>query len=564
MVVFSMPGAQSLETFDWNKAATGTIAGFREAFEPSNMRTIFGCCVSEDEIRRMKEAQHAVSEDADHPVSNGVSSGVADKSGAATISSCETYAAGGSSASVSTTATSPNPQEPQQDAGGPSAASAPAAAAAPGAEAEATSRVQPSSTAAQTARVSSKGAAVPSVGSASTCDDSSGRSETRPQAGREKYSELSPSVPNATGISSSAPSYTKTLPRTASMDSVKSLASTSDDRMKPVTSSDLMATTQRIASSVVIWNPDSFTRVKLLQDAIRNHGRVDLMLRKDSKGGQKVAVKRMPTTWVTAGPSQFKEAYPRSSELPWTDIGIVGHLNSIKYPYVCDLIGVYRDHQNTYVVNSLATEGDLFGWCEDEPLPGPQREAKMLPLAKQIFAAVRWLHNIGIAHRDLSLENILLTDIGGGEMRIKLIDFGMATLSKTCTNETRGKASYQAPEMHGDDPCDPLALDHFALGVVLFAMAAQDYPWTSTTPKSCRLFEYVKMFGLRKFLTHRRVRKGPTQHLSDVFSADFVDLIEMMLAFDPAKRATLDEMCYASGPKAKRSIKDAKWFKRRQ
>jgi serine/threonine protein kinase len=304
--------------------------------------------------------------------------------------------------------------------------------------------------------------------------------------------------------------------------------------------------------------------VKLLQDAIRNHGRVDLMSRRDGKGGQNVAVKRMPTSWVTKGPSEFKKAYPRSSELPWCDIGVVGHLNSIKYPYVCDLMGVYRDHSNTYVVSSFATQGDLFGWCENEPLPGPQREATILPLAKQIFAAVRWLHNLGIAHRDISLENILLTDAGGGEMRIKLIDFGMATLSKSCVHEIRGKASYQAPEMHGEAPCDPMAFDHFALGVVLFAMASQDYPWSATSPKNCQLFEYVRQFGLRKFLSKRRVRKGPDARLSDVLSPDFVELIEGMMAFDPAERATLDEICYANGPKANRSIKSAKWLKRRR
>merc|ERR1712032_710666 len=168
---------------------------------------------------------------------------------------------------------------------------------------------------------------------------------------------------------------------------------------------------------------------------------------------------------------------------------------------------------------------------------------------KQIFAAASWLHNLGIAHRDLSLENTLVTDGGGGEMQIKLIDFGMATLSKSCTHEIRGKASYQAPEMHGKSPCDPIAFDHFALGVVLFAMASQDYPWSSTEPNTCRLFESVKQLGLRKVLTHRRVRKQSSKKLSDVLSPDFVELVEGMLAFDPAERSTLNELCYASGPK---------------
>ena len=105
----------------------------------------------------------------------------------------------------------------------------------------------------------------------------------------------------------------------------------------------------------------------------------------------------------------------------------------------------------------------------------------MLPIVGQIFTAVCWLHDLGVAHRDLSLENILLTD-NGGSMQVKLIDFGMSTTQRVCKRELRGKQSYQAPEMHGPE-YDAFLADEFALGVVLFAMAVQDYPWTSTKKK---------------------------------------------------------------------------------
>jgi len=530
-----MPGSQSAGPVVGTQQFAGALAGFRDAFEQAQLQTIFGCCTSEHAIRSTFVAQIS-------SVAEGENYACLDQGAEQVPASIleKEYSPPGSSASASTTATSPNSQDLQElgpvpTTVAPAAAGAASVRAAPAA---ATSPAQHPSAAAQAKPAAHKTASAP-----------------LPSAGRDKDSEIAPAVPDALGIETSGPSYNRLAP----------VASTADNRTRPMTSADLMATTQGIASNVVTWNPDNFTRVKLLQDAVRNHGRVDLMCRKDEKGVEQVAVKRMPTSWVQDGPAKFKEAYPRSSELPWCDIGMVGHLNSIKYPYVCDLIGVYRDQLNTFVVSSLATEGDLFGWCPNEPLPGPQREAKMLPLAKQIFTAVRWLHNLGVAHRDLSLENILLTDVGGGEMQIKLIDFGMATLAKSCLREVRGKASYQAPEMHGDIPFDPMALDHFAVGVVLFAMAAQDYPWTATTPNSCRLFEYVKMFGLRKFLSHRRVRKGgPEKHLADVFSPEFVDLMEGMLAFDPTERATLGENCYKSGPKEDRSAKNAKWFKQRR
>eukprot|EP00959_Pyramimonas_sp_CCMP1952_P281324 5880941-Pyramimonas_sp.AAC.1 len=62
----------------------------------------------------------------------------------------------------------------------------------------------------------------------------------------------------------------------------------------------------------------------------------------------------------------------------------------------------------------------------------------------------------------------------------------MATLEQSATAEIMGKQSYQAPEIHLPQPFDTFMTDAFSLGVVLFAMAAQDYPWSSTKRKSGR------------------------------------------------------------------------------
>lgn len=313
------------------------------------------------------------------------------------------------------------------------------------------------------------------------------------------------------------------------------------------------------ASEVKMWDGKTFTSVQRLQEAVRNHGFVDMMRSNEELGSRMVAVKRMPNSWVTAGPHEFRKQYPTTPERPWYDIGIVRELNNLRYAHVCELVGMYRDYEHTYVVTSLATQGDLFGWCEGEPPPGPQREAVMKPLAAQIFVAVRHLHELGVAHRDLSLENILLTDPGSGEPpQIKLIDFGMCTLRRTCRKEIRGKQSYQAPEMHSDQSYDSFLTDDFAVGVTLFAMAAQDYPWTSTARNACQHCEYVRMFGLRKFLEKRKLRKGNGEHLIEVFSPAFVDLVEGLMQMAPAERFSLGEACFSG--KGRRSAWDPKWL----
>jgi serine/threonine protein kinase len=325
----------------------------------------------------------------------------------------------------------------------------------------------------------------------------------------------------------------------------------------PLTDEKLIEGMEAAASAVEPWDEQRFQRVKQLQEAKRNHGCVELM----NEGGTFVAVKKMPRRWIRDTPRQFDERNLDAAERPWADIALVRHLNDIRFPYVVKLIGIFFDDESAYIVSGLASEGDLFGWCDGDPKPGPRREAVMQPLVTQIFKGVQWLHDLGIAHRDLSLENILLHN-ESGDLKIKIIDFGMATLEQSVTAEIRGKQSYQAPEMHLVAPFDTFMTDPFALGVVLFAMGAQDYPWSSTKRKSCELFEYVCMFGFQKFLSKRRLRKGGGETLAEVFSRPFTELMVGLLAKDPQKRLTLGERRFANadGVPTRSSVWDCKWM----
>eukprot|EP00440_Ansanella_granifera_P049852 gb/GFBE01054029.1/.p1 GENE.gb/GFBE01054029.1/~~gb/GFBE01054029.1/.p1 ORF type:complete len:434 (+),score=38.74 gb/GFBE01054029.1/:1-1302(+) len=308
----------------------------------------------------------------------------------------------------------------------------------------------------------------------------------------------------------------------------------------------------RLAAGVKPWDEKEFQVRSILQEAVRNHGRVNLVDR--PRYGDCVAVKTMPTEWVTRGPGEFVKVYPKSTERPWMDFGIVNWLNSVKYPYVCDMVGIFRDSTTTYAAVSLATKGDLFGWGDDSLRAGLEREALMKPLVAQILSAVRMLHDMGIAHRDLSLENVLLTD-RGSEQRILLCDFGMASLSRFCTREVRGKPSYQAPEMHTGAEYDAFLSDVFAIGVTVFAMSCSDYPWTST--KTCKLFQFVQTSGMMAFMKKRKLRQGRGETLIEVLSSDLVSLINGLVQFDPAKRLTLGEQCYSS--ETRQSVLDAPW-----
>jgi serine/threonine protein kinase len=305
------------------------------------------------------------------------------------------------------------------------------------------------------------------------------------------------------------------------------------------------------SGSVLPWNPSEYQLVRTLQEAPANQGVVELH-RALARGKMGVAVKRMPNSWMCTGPAEFARYNDLSVELPWDDLGYLMYLSSVNFPYMCRLYGIFRDETTTYVVSSLAADGDLFSWIDQSDGLVQHHEDEMKPVITQICSAVRALHDLGIAHRDISLENILLTTVQNRKM-VKLIDFGAATAKRTCqAGEIRGKRTYQAPEMH-EGSYDPFSSDNFALGVVLLTLTAQEYPWTSTEPGVCKRYTYLQHVGLRPFLTRflaRSCRKQLEASLSQVLSPGLVDTVEGLLCADPDSRLTLGETVWVNEDRA--------------
>jgi len=249
----------------------------------------------------------------------------------------------------------------------------------------------------------------------------------------------------------------------------------------------------------------------------------------------------MPNGWVADSMQEFEQRNPDATERPWLDFGLIRELNRMQFPYSCEFLGIFRDAESTYFVTSLATQGDLLSWHAQDPRPGREREALMKPIMQQTFEAVKMLHELGIAHRDLSLENILLTEGAQGRTQVKIIDFAMSTLSRRCRGEARGKVVYRAPEMNETSEYDAFLADAFALGVVVFAVAFRDYPW-SCTRMTCKSFRYVREHGMAAFFEQRKVRNGSGETLSEVCSTSLAELLDGMLAIDPRRRLGLGEL----------------------
>lgn len=298
------------------------------------------------------------------------------------------------------------------------------------------------------------------------------------------------------------------------------------------------------ACKVKEWTGKQYKLVRTLEKADRNQGCVQLM--EQIGTGRFAAVKQMPLSWTRSGPSEFNLHYPDSPEQPWFDIGIVQYLKGQEYPFICEFFGAFQDATNSYFAFSYALHGDLFAWCGSLPPLGEEREAVCKPVCKQLITAVRWLHDLGIAHRDLSLENVLLTQDEEGCLQLKVIDFGMASLKRKCKadSDVLGKPTYQAPETHLQGIYDEFLADNFAVGVMCLAMLSYDLPWRSTRSGECEAFDYAASFGLKKFLSKRQAWNCPGKSQLEVLSGPFVKLVQGLLAFNPRHRLHLGEHCF--------------------
>lgn len=296
------------------------------------------------------------------------------------------------------------------------------------------------------------------------------------------------------------------------------------------------------------WNDQRFRPVTVLQEAPRNNGRVELC--EDLETSQMVAVKAMPVSWTCESHEAFLIAHPEENELPWRDFEATCYLSQTAgLRCVCSFVGLFRRTTEAHgreicLVLSYCSGGDLFSWLERGlPVAGRAREIAARPLMRKVLVAIRDIHAHGIAHGDLSLENVLLdreeTDPEAAVVR--LIDFGACTGVRALG--PRGKPSYQAPEVHVDQEYSALAADAFSVGVMIFTLVVGNYPWKSTRPHACPCFRFAAERGLQAYLTRRKVKSGGGTEggerivtLAELLSTELVDLLMGLLAVDAQRR----------------------------
>lgn len=136
-------------------------------------------------------------------------------------------------------------------------------------------------------------------------------------------------------------------------------------------------------------------------------------------------------------------------------------------------------------------------------------EAQAKPIFRKLARGLAYLHSRGIAHRDVSLENIMLSEAKDSQdfdsLGVHIVDFGAAVVLSEPTNDGKfpcaqikdvrpGKPSYMSPEVwqNTEDGYDAFACDLYAFGILLYCVLTGRFPYAEMNDGFAR-----NLFSLR-------------------------------------------------------------------
>jgi len=150
-------------------------------------------------------------------------------------------------------------------------------------------------------------------------------------------------------------------------------------------------------------------------------------------------------------------------------------MSELRHPNIVTLHEVFYEQDHIHLIMDLCKGGELYDMISTQR---HLTEYKALQLFGQLLQALKYMHGLGIAHRALCIENIMLYD--REQTRLKVISFSNAgrVASHHFTNK-HGSPLYMAPEVFAGSYTHKC--DIWSAGVILFTMLCGYQPFSANT-----------------------------------------------------------------------------------
>lgn len=250
--------------------------------------------------------------------------------------------------------------------------------------------------------------------------------------------------------------------------------------------------------------PSAWIKEKTLGEAL--YGKVYLA----SPAGQ--ACGRLPEAFALKVMPKFKVDSPQPGmglESAKNELCAAFCIPSLMCSSIAKVLFIAEDEANYYLATEYCSRGELFAVVKR--LGRLPCERAIREVLVQILEALKCMHEAGIAHRDISLENVLVMEDG----KVRVIDLGQGLLVHPAgypeqevmvpvqAHGLPGKKPYRAPEaVHG--PYSAKKLDMYQTGVMLYVLVTGAYPVASSPNKDSAVWNQMPsgLLDLTKQLLH--------------------------------------------------------------
>jgi len=191
------------------------------------------------------------------------------------------------------------------------------------------------------------------------------------------------------------------------------------------------------------------------------------------------------------------------------------------------MLDLFETGSHYYIVIELCSGGDMYDYLERRDFRIPEKRG--WELASQLAGAIFYLHSFNIVHRDLKLENVMMTD--DSETSIpKVVDFGLSAMvdPSTGAKESVGTVAYASPEIFIGEVYSK-EVDIWSLGTMFFGILGGYLPYDD--PEKSKIMQRVLNEPLN--LSNDRWKKVSSQAKR---------LLQKMLEKDKNKRASIEEV----------------------
>lgn len=208
----------------------------------------------------------------------------------------------------------------------------------------------------------------------------------------------------------------------------------------------------------------------------------------------------------------------------------------LHHPHICGMRDVVRTNYHWYMLFEYVNGGQMLDYIISH---GKLKEKQARKFSRQIASALDYCHRNSIVHRDLKIENILISKTGD----IKIIDFGLSNLfaPRGHLKTFCGSLYFAAPELLQARAYTGPEVDVWSFGIVLYVLVCGKVP-----------FDDQSMPAL-----HAKIKKGLVDYPSWLSSgmpavpspcrkltpaSECKHLMSRMLVTDPKQRATMQEV----------------------